>query len=243
MDVKHIGVIRQTEFDNTVPGTRRVCIVCIDFSNSDSSINAVAVDMRRVDWDCVQPIARHQTVVAKEERLIVVLIQHCDGDIDTGGERLVSVVPGHKSEAVNGCLLPVEASPNPDSTSPLLHPEQAGLCVALGQLVGDPAVLIEVAVLGVHHSQLGSIVVTFKHCQFIVGLVKDRPVVVGVVDPEDDLGDGGQPSLVLGRDVQDVGCQRLDLCEEILILGVHNFLYHITRKILMVDFDYLCAHV
>ena len=47
-----------------------------------------------------------------------------------------------------------------------------------------------------------------------MGFVKDRSVVVRVVDSQDDLGDGGEPSLVLGRDVQDVGGQRLHLVEK-----------------------------
>ena len=44
-----------------------------------------------------------------------------------------------------------------------------------------------------------------------MGFIKDWPVVVCVIDPQDDLSDGRETAFVLGRDVQDVGGQGLNL--------------------------------
>ena len=41
--------------------------------------------------------------------------------------------------------------------------------------------------------------------------MQSSPVVVGIINPQDDLSDGGQPALVLGRDVEDVGGEGLHL--------------------------------
>ena len=38
----------------------------------------------------------------------------------------------------------------------------------------------------------------------VMAFVEDGPVVVGVVDPEDDLGDGGEAAFVLRGDIEDV---------------------------------------
>ena len=44
-----------------------------------------------------------------------------------------------------------------------------------------------------------------------MGFIKDWPVVVCIIDPQDDLSDGRETAFVLGRDVEDVGGQGLNL--------------------------------
>ena len=54
--------------------------------------------------------------------------------------------------------------------------------------------------------------------------MQSPPVVVGIINPQDDLSDGGETALVLGRDVDDVGGEGLHLAadDDVATAGVHG---------------------
>ena len=81
-------------------------------------------------------------------------------------------------------------------------------------------------------SDISSAVIALQTFEMIIALIKDwpeimekslvwmldwtsagqsPPVVVGIINPEDDLSDGGETPLVLSGDVDDVGGESLHL--------------------------------
>ena len=65
------------------------------------------------------------------------------------------------------------------------------------------------------------------------------PVVVGIINPQDDLSDGGEAPLVLGGDVDDVGGEGLHLPahDDVAATGVHRepLLSRFSRPVLLED--------
>jgi hypothetical protein len=83
VDVEHIGVVNQPELHYPVTRHQGVGVVGRDVGHPHPGVHPVAVDARGEDRYCMQPMPGQQPVVAKEQRLVVVLVEHGDSDIDT----------------------------------------------------------------------------------------------------------------------------------------------------------------